>query len=221
MENKSPSRSRGGWLLPASVAVLILNSAYLAAFGNPTLFYVANALLHPLLGIGVGVLFLAFVLRHRSALGDFWGTGSLLLLGLAAAFGVYLVFVGMTRPHSMALYAHVGLAILGLFFLLLRWRGRAGAGGTRLDTVGRQAAWRASAAVAVASVVFYAIVATYHHVHSDARYRIPNPAGPVTRTFTISGKVPCTTWPPSITSGTGNPSSTCRTRSASSLRSGA
>jgi len=47
MENKSPSRSQGGWLLPASAAVLIFNSAYVAAFGNPTLFYVANALLHP------------------------------------------------------------------------------------------------------------------------------------------------------------------------------
>ena len=190
MENKSPSRWRGGWFLPASAAVLIFNSAYLAAFGNPTLFCVANALLHPLLGIGVGVLFVAFVLRHRAAFAGFRATGSFLLLGLAAAFGVYLVFVGMTRPHSMALYAHVGLAILGLFFLLLRWRGQVwagaarplgltnlqGAGGTRRDTVGLQTAWRASAAVVVASVAFYAIVATYHYVHSDPRNRIQNPS---------------------------------------------
>jgi len=190
MENKSPSRSRGGWLLPASAAVLVLNSAYVAAFNAPTLFYVGNALLHPLLGLGVGVLFVVFILRHRRCFAGVWRAAALWLFGLAAAFGVYLVFVGMTRPHSMALYAHVGLAIAGLFFLLLRFRGQAGTGGGRplglanLQEVGGdppadkgfQTAWRWGLAVAVAAGVFYAIVATYHNVHPNPRYRIQNPS---------------------------------------------
>jgi len=154
MENKSPSRWRGGWLLPASAAVLICNSAYVAAFGTPTLFYVANALLHPLLGIGAGILFATFIIQHREAFAGVWGTGTLLLLGLAAAFGVYLAFAGMTRPHSMALYAHVGLAIVGLFFLLMRWRGRLMGGGVRPDDEGLQSAWRWSLGVMLAAGTF-------------------------------------------------------------------
>jgi len=176
MENKSPSRWRGGWLLPASAAVLICNSAYVAAFGTPTLFYVANALLHPLLGIGAGILFATFIIQHREAFAGVWGTGTLLLLGLAAAFGVYLAFAGMTRPHSMALYAHVGLAIVGLFFLLMRWRGRLMGGGVRPDDEGLQSAWRWSLGVMLAAGTFYAVVATYHYIDSAPRYRIKNPS---------------------------------------------
>jgi len=176
MQKHSPSRSRGGWLLPASAAVLIINSAYIAAFGNPTLFYVANALLHPLLGVAAGVLFVVFVLRHRGSFAGVSGTGAVLLLGLAAAFGVYLAFVGMTRPHSMALYAHVGFAIAGLFLLLARFRDKVVAGGARPDDIGLRSAWRWSLAVGVAAIAFYAVVATYHYLHSEPRYRIQNPS---------------------------------------------
>jgi tetratricopeptide (TPR) repeat protein/predicted membrane channel-forming protein YqfA (hemolysin III family) len=176
MENKSPSRSRGGWLLPASAAVLIFNSAYVAAFGTPTLFYVANGLLHPLLGVGVAILFVPFILQHREAFAGVWGTGVLMLLGLAAAFGIYLAFVGMTRPHSTALYAHVGLAIVGLFFLLTRWRGQAGAGSARPGDEGLQTKWLWSLGVMLASGIFYAVVATYHYVRSNPQYKIQNPS---------------------------------------------
>jgi len=188
MENKGPSRLRGGWLLPASAAILIFNGAYLAAFGTPTILYVANAVLHPLLGIGVGVLFVGFVLRHRTSFAGVWGTGAILLLGLAAAFGVYLAIVGMTRPHSMALYAHVALVIAGLFFLLACLRrqvwvrgaptpGLANPQGTASPRPGSlPIAWRWSLAVAVAAGAFYSVVAIYHYVHSDPRYRIQNPS---------------------------------------------
>jgi len=188
MENKRPIRSRGGWLLPASAAVLICNSAYVAAFGAPTLFYVANALLHPLLGLGVGILFLDFVVRHRGSFAGVWGSAALLLLGLAAAFGAYLAVVGMTRPHSMALYAHVGLATAGLLFLLARFGGRLRAGGARPPgsanpqgtaysrSVALEPAWRWSLAVALAAGAFYVVVALYHKVHADPRDRIQNPS---------------------------------------------
>ena len=53
------------------------------------------------------------------------GTLTALLLALAAAFGVYLLFVGMSRGHSLALYAHVGTSIAGLFLLLLIVHARA------------------------------------------------------------------------------------------------
>ncbi len=175
MENQSPGRWQGAWVLPASAAVLICNSAYIAAFGAPTLFYVANALLHPLLGIGVGILFVAFVVKHRQVFCGPWGTGAVVLSGLAAAFGVYLAIVGMTRPHSMALYAHVGLAIAGLLLVIACLRGRSWIGGSTSGSEALHPAWRWSVRVMLAAAAFYAVVATYHHVHSNPRYGIVNP----------------------------------------------
>jgi tetratricopeptide (TPR) repeat protein len=90
----------------------------------------------------------------------------------------------------MALYAHVGLAMAGLFFLLLRFRGqvwpggahRSGladlqqAGGVHRDDGGLQSAWRWGVAVVVAAGAFYAVVAIYHYLQPDLRNRIQNPS---------------------------------------------
>src|SRR5579862_939725 len=93
------------WLLIFGL-VLVANSAYVAAFGDPTFFYVANSLLHPLLGIIAVILLLVFLKRHRELLAGAAGGGARLCLALATVLGVYLIFVGMTRPHSLALYVH-------------------------------------------------------------------------------------------------------------------
>ena len=143
MENNPPRLSGAAkWLLIFGL-LLVANSAYLAAFGDPTLFYVANALLHPSLGIIAAILLVVFVARHRNLLA---GAGAVAAVGarpdagrdrrystiviiaglflvLAAAFGVYLMIVGMTRPHSLALYVHVSAAIVGMFLLLGILRG--------------------------------------------------------------------------------------------------
>jgi len=188
MAKISSSRSWGGWLLPTSAALLICNSAYVAAFGTPSLFYVANALLHPLLGIGVGVLFAVLVIRRRAAFAGVWGSGALLLLALAAGLGIYLALAGMTRPHSWALYGHVGSAIAGLFFLLLRFRSRlmgSGAhprvparlpGSANASPASLPPAWRSSLAIAVAAGGFYAVVAVYHYAQARSRPGIRNPS---------------------------------------------
>src|SRR5438045_4832616 len=89
--------------------LLLLNSAYLAAFPSPTVFYMANALLHLVLGVA---LFVAW--RQIPFLP--------VLLG-AAACGAYLAVSGNTRPHSLALYAHVALAIASV--LLIAWQAKA------------------------------------------------------------------------------------------------
>ena len=61
MENNPPRLSGAAkWLLIFGL-FLVANSAYVAAFGDPTLFYVANALLHPLLGIVAAILLVVFV----------------------------------------------------------------------------------------------------------------------------------------------------------------
>jgi tetratricopeptide (TPR) repeat protein len=136
----------------------------------------------------MGVLFVVFILRHRGSFVGVWGNGAVVLLGLAAAFGIYLAFAGMTRPHSMALYAHVGLAIAGLLFLLVRFSGLLESRGARPPgsanpqgaayrrSVGLEPAWRWSLAVAVTAGGFYAVVVVYHYFHSDPSSRIQNPS---------------------------------------------
>src|SRR5574340_387387 len=91
--------------------VLVANSAYLAAYGDPSLFYVTNALLHPVLGILTGALFIAYLKRNRELWRTLSGRIAVGLLAVAATYGIFLLFVGMTRPHSLALYAHVGFGI--------------------------------------------------------------------------------------------------------------
>jgi tetratricopeptide (TPR) repeat protein len=170
MENRNlPLAGAAKWLLIFGL-LLIANSAYLAAFGDPTLFYVANGLLHPVLGIVAAILFLS---ARRKLLAGARGVGVGLFLALAAALGVYLLFAGMTRPHSLALYAHVGASVAGLFFLLAVLRRHASNIGLGARQVGR---W--TAAVACAALIFYGAAAAYQRAVPNPTYTIRNPSTP-------------------------------------------
>ncbi len=170
-ENTSHLSGAAKWFLILGL-ILVVNSAYLAAFGDPTIFYVANALLHPLLGILTGGLLIAVVARNREL-----HTGTLnhlagVFFALAAGFGVYLLFAGMTRPHSRELYAHVGASIIGIVLLLAIFRARVS---RACATVTARKAWRWAAGVSVASLAFYAAVAIYHREFPNPQYTIHNP----------------------------------------------
>ena len=95
------------WLLLA----MVLNAAYVAAVPSPTVFYIANVLLHLLLG-AAAVVWLASVYR-RSAM-----VAPLVLAGL---LGAYLTFAGATTDHRAILLAHIALAVVGLALLKPRW----------------------------------------------------------------------------------------------------
>jgi tetratricopeptide (TPR) repeat protein len=178
MEKKVASaRSRLSRVLWISTLILAANSAYVAAYGSPNLFYIFNDLLHPFLGILTGILFVVFLKRNRDYFSRFAGKSSALLLAIAAAYGIFLMVVGMTRPHSLALYLHVGFAIAGLFFVLVRLRGWARDAQAKLkDFAGSlNRAWRWAAVVMPACLVFYSAVALYHHVFPNPEYLVRNP----------------------------------------------
>src|SRR3990172_1198321 len=124
MHSQEKPRWRGGRFLFALSLALVANGAYLAAYGDPTLFYIANSLLHPILGVVVAVLFATFAVRNRSQWAGVTGRGALACLVLGTGFGIQLMIVGMVRPNAWALYLHVGLTIAGLFLLLLHFRAR-------------------------------------------------------------------------------------------------
>src|SRR6266404_9600652 len=84
---------------------LLLNSAYLAAFADPSLWYYTNVALHPILGL---VLAVAVVKNGRGI--PFSGA---VALGVGLVLGVLILFVGATRSHALLVYAHVATSSLG------------------------------------------------------------------------------------------------------------
>jgi tetratricopeptide (TPR) repeat protein len=197
-----------GKSLLVSGLALVANSAYVAAFSSPNVFYVANDLLHPILGVVVAVLLAAFALRHREFFAGPAAKAAMILLGVAAAFGVYLAFAGMTRPHSVELYLHVGFMTAGVFFLLLHLRGRmqrsrvearnltieaksaeggsgrgsdlwAGTGARPYHSPASEVrVWRWCAGVTVGSLIFYGVAAGCQHFFPNPAYTIRNPSTP-------------------------------------------
>jgi tetratricopeptide (TPR) repeat protein len=114
--------SRSLELLGAGFFLLLINSTYLATHADPTAFYFGNVVLHLLLGLVLGVWFIARVARRIREVGPTILLSSL-VLAAAFAFGVYLMFYGATRPYRWALYTHIALSVAGslpLLFLMLR-----------------------------------------------------------------------------------------------------
>ena len=99
------------WLL----ALLLLNAAYVAALPSATVFYVANVLLHVMLGV-IGLIVLCWQWRRSPRI---------TVLMVAALLGGFLLMKGATTENRWALWGHVVLALIGLAMLLpsARWRG--------------------------------------------------------------------------------------------------
>jgi tetratricopeptide (TPR) repeat protein len=115
---RSAKRRWIGPLLLVAVLLLIINSAYIAAFSTSDFFYVINSLLHPLLGIAAGLLLLAFILQRRSAFKGPFGWALIVLAAVAFGSGIYLAIAGMTSRDPRVLEIHVAFALAALFIAL-------------------------------------------------------------------------------------------------------
>src|SRR5215467_13922372 len=96
--------------------ILLVNTAYVAAFATPSVFYMTNVLIH--LGLGLALsIGLLFLLKRDSALrgGIITAVG---LFAVALALSVFLVGAGNTTPNRWALWGHIGAAALGLAALI-------------------------------------------------------------------------------------------------------
>ena len=109
--------------------VLLVNTAYVAAFATPSIFYMGNVLVHLVLGL-VLAIGLIFVLRKDTTLLS--GAPSALgLFGAALLLGLFLVKVGNITENRWAFWAHIVSAGLGLAALIpfVRKRARLVGGG--------------------------------------------------------------------------------------------
>ena len=139
-----------------ALLVLIVNSAYLAAFAQPSVFYMCNVLLH--LGLGLALMALAVLWARRYP----WESGAFLLAGLPA---LYLAVRGNTMDHRWALGSHILLAAIAVMLI-----------GLRLFRSASPRAWRmAFVAVAVAAVLLPVGSALYRKARPNPNDRIQNP----------------------------------------------
>ena len=115
-----------GTLTAALLLALLVNTAYVAAFAEPTIFYMGNVLLHFLLGLALSGAVGLLLWRRRDLARELAVPAALGTLSLAA--GTALAVAGNTEPHRWLLWTHVAASCLAVAALApWLWR-RVGAG---------------------------------------------------------------------------------------------
>src|SRR5204862_510317 len=127
---------------------------------DANLFYVAIALIHPLLGGAALAAVIVYIFKSGSKFR--LAEPGMYLFYISAGFGIFLALAGMTRPHNLALYAHVATGLAAVLFILLRLRNlaKAARAGRRLAPTSDAASfdpqvYSLSAGVMMVSAFFY------------------------------------------------------------------
>src|SRR5262245_40691878 len=147
--------------------VLLVNTAYLAAFASPTVFYMSNVLVHLVLGVLLSALFFLLLARRPDLRRGMLPAAALFLVSLLA--GLWLAWAGNVLQTRGVFWAHVVSAALGVAVLggWLWRRGTAGEGWPRFR--------QAFAAAVVLLVVLPAGAALWRRSHPNPADRIKNP----------------------------------------------
>src|SRR5579864_5612318 len=97
--------------LLAGFLLLLINSAYLRFFSDPTLWYFIHVAVHPVLGIGLAAAAVwAGVPRGARP--------ARILLGLGLVLGLVILIVGATTPHKSLVNTHAAVSALGATLML-------------------------------------------------------------------------------------------------------
>ena len=184
--------------------ILLLNSAYLFSFGEPTLFYIFNVLLHVGLGIVLILPFSIYVYKHlgRSLQAHIQKEristlGRIGIIGIAIGIlsGGYLMIVGATTPYRWLLILHivsVGVGSLLFSVHLLR------------DSDLLTPTLRKVGVAILVGVVLFPIGArlTRHYLPNET-YLVKNPALPPTSMYEEGGGTTGHFFPASVETETG------------------
>ena len=164
----SPSLSNA---LLAGGVLLILNSLWLVAAPSASLAYVANVVAHPLLGLGLAALTMAWVMGRLQSLGRLLAAG-LGLLGVGLLLGCGVLVAGATRPWEWLLDLHVAASAAGAVLVGAHaWRAAGSAPAPMWAIRG------GLAALAVAALMTPVLRAAWDAGWRDA-HRIVNPVRP-------------------------------------------
>src|ERR1041384_4110471 len=94
------------------VFITALNAAYVSALPAPTVFFIANELLHLALGAAL-VVWLGYTWRRSP---------KAIPLLIAGLLGLYLMRFGATTDHRLILWAHIAFSIAGIAILVPKSR---------------------------------------------------------------------------------------------------
>lgn len=173
-------------LLVVAIATFLLNTAYVAAFGTPSLFYMGNVMLHLALGLALTIVAAKFWNRHphlRAAVST---------LSASAILGVALAAAGNTRDHRWILVAHIVLGIIAVAAFVY-WA-------IRSDS----ALLRPTAAAAICAAILVVAVPVYHRANPNPWHRIRNPILVPTSMHEEGAGPKSPFWPSSSNTNTGD-----------------
>ena len=152
----------------AGFVILLLNTGYISAFATPSIFYMANVLLHLVLGVVLAAAFALLLKRQPDLRRPLIAPAVLFAIALVSA--LWLVWLGNLREHRWMLNAHVVSSLLGVAALLpfLFRLGRiAGRPRTLSLSVGN---------AALLAAVLPLVTALYVRTHPNPNDRIVNPS---------------------------------------------
>lgn len=158
-------------LMIISFVALLVNSSYLAAYAEATLFYFGNVVIHMLLGLVLAIAFGVYLIKQRKSLSALMIVSSM-TLGLSAAFGVFIMKNGAVRAYRWALYTHIAFAVVGSILIAVQILKAA-----RAHEQSRQKAL-SFAVVMLFVIIFPAATTGYDRYGGDSPYKIVNPDEP-------------------------------------------
>lgn len=147
-----------------SVAVFLVNTGYIAAFGTPSLFYMGNVVLHLFLGLALTAAAVALWSRMSSCEAVSNRRIFVPILCASAAAGLALVYLGNTRDYRWLLALHIMLGIAAVCAFLW-WAFR----------TQRYTLLKAGGAAAFAGFLLVPGAAVYQRVNPNPHDRIRNP----------------------------------------------
>ena len=115
--DSGPSPDRLSKLVAAGSAFLAVNSAYLAAFATPSLFYYTNVALHVIVGVVWAIAGAIWLRRSLRGLGPVARVAALLLVA-GTALGVALTITGAVSRYRWLLLAHIAVTSAGALLAL-------------------------------------------------------------------------------------------------------
>ena len=175
--------------------ILLLNSAYLFSFGEPTLFYILNVLFHLALGIVLIIPFSIYLYQKFNILSPYGRVGVFgLLVGIAS--GVSLMIVGATTPFRWILITHIiSISIGSLLFCLHLLK----------DSSSLSLRFKNVIIGVLICVVFFPIGAKLsQHYFPNEDYLVKNPVLPPTSMYDEGGGTTGHFFPASVETETGN-----------------
>ena len=175
--------------------LLLLNSAYLFSFGEPTLFYISNILLHLVLGILLVIPFSVYLYKTLKNITSL-GRVSVICIIVGIVTGGCLMIVGATTPYRWILYTHIISISIGSFLFcihLLR------------DNTYLTPRFKTVIVGVLVSVVFFPIGAKLsQHYFPHGNYLVENPTLPPTSMYEEGGGPTGNFFPASVETETGN-----------------